>query len=408
MSCGVGISNYERKKQALINVNLWKSNFISLWEQYGTFRFVDGVKCFDYYDIAGAGEGQERMSKHLKQPTLWQDTQDDDLDWVHLIFNLSQFVWIEQDGIDAWLDDYKAQVDTYEFDRLVYVIENNVVTSHAFYLNGVAVDDPFLNHLSLTIAERKNLDKGTDEWGTPLDDFSYDEVVTAADVKLLMNNIATFTDDGNGGAYVFDLPFIALEIATYLMEAGIGTDLLDQLAVDGVIIAIGNLSTGAMEYALPVDVAKKMNGFGFVKLIEAALDFHYQVDRHWYDFFVKAIGFIFAAIAAYFGFYGVAVSLFVSTVASKTNSQVLKVLAAVVSLYSSGVGSLAEVGAGEAVSLLLNVYGLYVEMSYKPEKTTDEEVVDNDQEMFYRAPYSAYSDLYCYKSLTSVSVAAVY
>jgi len=198
------------------------------------------------------------------------------------------------------------------------------------------------------------------------------------------------------------------DISAYLLEQGIGTDILDQLVMDGKVIGIGSLHTGTMTYALPVDVARKMNGYAFVKMVEAALDFRYKVDSHWYDFFLKIIKLVLAVIAVYFGFYSLAASLTLSFAADVTGNPVLKVLATISSLWSADPTSLVEIGASEAVSLLLNVYALYVELSFNPEQTTDEEVVDNDQEMFYKAPYSAYNDLYCYKSLTSVSTGAVY
>jgi len=394
MSCNGSISNFERKKQSVINVNKWKSNFISIWEQYGVFKYVGDVRCFDYYDIDGPGEGQKRMSKHLKQPTLWQDTMDSDLDWVHLVFDLSSLITIDDESVAVWLADYKLQLEAYTFDRLVYEIEDRRIISHAFYLDNVKIDDPFLDHLSLLIAERRNADTNPSTASADYY-FTYDELVTIPDVQLLMDKLPS-------------LPMCKKDISAYLLEQGIGTDILDQLVMDGKVIGIGSLHTGTMTYALPVDVARKMNGYAFVKMVEAALDFRYKVDSHWYDFFLKIIKLVLAVIAVYFGFYSLAASLTLSFAADVTGNPVLKVLATISSLWSADPTSLVEIGASEAVSLLLNVYALYVELSFNPEQTTDEEVVDNDQEMFYKAPYSAYNDLYCYKSLTSVSTGAVY
>ena len=399
MACTGSLSNYERKKAALINVNKWKSNFISIWEQYGTFKFVDDIRCFNYYDIDGDGAGQRRMSKHLKQPNLWADTQDDDLDWVHLVFNLSTLVTISLDGVDIWLDAYKLELEDYTFDRLVYTIVDDVVTSNSFYLDNVLIDDPFLNHLAFLIAERRNVD---------ISNVSYDEIVIMDDVTLLMDDLASFPFGFDPLNIVFEMPLIKGEIEAYLMEQSIGTDILDQLVMDGVIIGIGNVVAGTMTYALPVDTARKMNGYAFVQMIENALDFTYKVDSHWYDFFLNIIKLVLAAVAAFFGYYYIALSLVLSFAADKTDSAILKVLSTVVLLLDGGVSSLVDVGASEAVSLLMNVYGLYVELSYKPEKTVEEEVVDNDQVMFYKAPYAAYNDLYCYKNLTSVSLTSTY
>jgi len=399
MSCEGSLSNYERKKLALINVNKWKSNFVSLWRKYGKFKTVDGVECFDYYDIDGNGEGQIRMSKLLKQPTLHKDVQDDDLDWVHLVFDLSKLIEIDDEGIALWLADYKTQLESYSFDRLVYVIEDGTVTSHAFYLSGEIIDDPFLNHLSLLIAERNKIDHFVGI-------YTYDELVTVDDVKVLMDDLASYSF--SDGDMIFDVPLIEKDIAAFMMIQGIGTNILDELVSDGLLIGLGNISTGNMTYAFPVEVAKKMNGYSFVKIIENALEFKYKVDSHWYDFFLKIIKLVLAVVAAYFGFYYVALSLVLSFAADVTGSQILKILSTVVSLLSGGVDGLLDMGVSEAVSLLMNVYALYVELSYKPEKTTEEEVVDSDQEMFYKAPYSAYSDLYCYKNLISVSLYAKY
>ncbi len=399
MACTGSLSNYERKKAALINVNKWKSNFISIWEQYGTFKFVDDIRCFNYYDIDGDGAGQRRMSKHLKQPNLWADTQDDDLDWVHLVFNLSTLVTISLDGVDIWLDAYKLELEDYTFDRLVYTIVDDVVTSNSFYLDNVLIDDPFLNHLAFLIAERRNVD---------ISNVSYDEIVIMDDVTLLMDDLASFPFGFDPLNIVFEMPLIKGEIEAYLMEQSIGTDILDQLVMDGVIIGIGNVVAGTMTYALPVDTARKMNGYAFVQMIENALDFTHKVDSHWYDFFLNIVKLVLAAVAAFFGYYYIALSLVLSFAADKTDSAILKILSAVVSLLDGDVSSLVDVGANEAVSLLMNVYGLYVELSYKPEKTVEEEVVDNDQVMFYKAPYAAYNDLYCYKNLTSVSLTSIY
>lgn len=399
MACPQGVSAFEQKKQQLFNANIWKSNFINIWRKYGTFKYVNGVECFDYYRIDGDGAGQRRMSKHLRQPTLWQDTMDDDLDWVHLVFNLNKLVELSSENITLWLDDYKAELGTYTFDKLYYKIVNNEVTDAYFSNADVRIDNEFLNHLAKTIAERRNMD---------ISNVTYDEVVSLGDVENLMDTMASYHSTmGPSDVYSFDLPMLEEEIRDFLMSKSIGTDLLDELAVEGTIVAIGNVTLGTMTYAFPVAVAKKMNGIDFVDLVQTALDFNYKRTSHWYDFFVKFIKLILAGIAVYFQQYWLAASLLVSQIADLTGNKFLKVLATVLSLYAGGVDSLTDIGVSEAAELLSNVYGLYMELSYKPEKTTDEEVVDKDQSLFYHAPYEAYSNLYCYKSLISVSVSAI-
>ena len=418
MACPQGVSAFEQKKQQLFNANIWKSNFINIWRKYGTFKYVNGVECFDYYRIDGDGAGQRRMSTHLRQPTLWQDTMDNALDWVHLVFNLNKLVELSPDNITLWLDDYKAKLNTYTFSKLYYKIVNNVVTD-AYFSSADAlvpvnpptnpvtyepttytrIDDAFLNHLAKTIAERRNMG---------ISNVTYDEVVSLGDVENLMDGMASYhITAGPSGGYIFDLPMLEEEIRDFLMAHAFGTDLLDQLAAKGTIIAIGDASLGTMTYAFPVEVAQKMNGLDFVDLVQIGLDFDYKVTSHWYDFFVKFIKVILAGIAIYFQQYWLAASLLVSQIADLTGNKALKVLATVLSLYAGGVDSLTNIGVSEVGELLANVYGLYMELSYKPEKTTDEEVVDKDQSLFYHAPYEAYSRLYCYKSLISVSVSSV-
>lgn len=418
MSCSQGVSVFEQKKQQLFNANIWKSNFINIWRQYGTFKYVNGVECFDYYRIDGDGAGQRRMSTHLRQPTLWQDTMDNALDWVHLVFNLNKLVELTPENITLWLDDYKAKLGAYTFAKLYYTIVNDVVTD-AYFSSADAlvpvtpptnpvtykpttytrIDDVFLNHLAKTIAERSNID---------MHNVTYDTVVSLGDVENLMNTMASYHGViKSSTVYIFDLPMLEEEIRDFLMAKSIGTDLLDQLAVEGTIIRIGSVSSGTMIYAFPVEVAKKMNGLDFVNLVQMALDFNYKRTTHWYDFFVKFMKLILAGIALYFQQYWLAAALLTSQIADLTGNKYLKILATVLSLYAGGVTSLTDIGVSEAVELLFNVYGLYMELSYKPEKVTNEDVVNKDQSLFYKAPYEAYSNLYCYKPLISISISAI-
>lgn len=396
MSCKKNASNYERTKMALINVNRWKSNFISLWEKFGVFKDVDGVRCFDYYDIDGNDEGHIKMSKHLKQPTLHTDVQDDDLEWVHLFFSLGKLVVFTPESVTTWREELKLQLESYTFDKLVFTIANGVVTTHAFYVGEVEIDNPFLNALALWIAEHKNLQEN---------DFAHNAPITLAEAKSAIDTITYYSIDYDG-RYLFDLSFLEREVASYLMKSGIGTDILDQLVVDGVIVGRGDVSSGTMDYALPVDTARKMNGYSFVELVEKNLDFDYKQKSSFWDFFIDILGFVLVGVAIFFQQYWLAGSLLVSQVASMTGSKALKVLATVLSLYGGDPSAFLTMGASEAISLLMNVYGLYMELKYTPTVASEAEPSDNDQALFYRAPYGAYSQLYCYEALTSISLSA--
>ena len=407
MACGGGrLSAFEQKKQQLINVNLWKSNFVSIWRKYGTFKDVGGVECFDYYRIDGDGEGQKRMSKHLKQPTLWDDVQDDDLEWVHLVFNFSKLVEVNRDNIDKYRDYLKDEIDNATFDHLYYKIEDAKVIEHYFSNEGEAVDDEFLNHLSLRIAERKVVDL-KDAISSP-NDYEYDEDVDADDIKDMVNWLTEYTQIGTG-PYSFVLPVINHDLRRYLLESGTGTDILDELVVEGVLVGLGNVDTQTMEYALPVDVAKKMNGNSFVEMVQNALDFDYKVESHWYDFFVEFAGMILAVIAAYFGQVELAIGLMVSSVAQISGLKGLEIVATLVSIYTTGgLSSLADMGVSEAVNLLSNLYSLYVELKYSPDANGAKDEADSKASdsaaLFYKAPYEAYNGVYCYKELISVGV----
>ena len=398
MSCGSGASNYERTKAALINANKWKSNFVNIWEQYGTFKTVNEVQCFDYYDIDGDGEGQRRMSKQLKQPNLWADIMDDDLDWVHLVFKLDNMVELSDEAIQGWIDETKTELETYEFDHLHYVVTDDKVISSYFSFEETNIDNEFLNNLAFLIAEYANVAETS---------VTYNAEVTLAEVNAMVDDLGSYSLSPDA-EIVFNLAMIENEIRSYSMEKSIGTSILDDLVMDGVLIGIGNVSTGTMTYAFPVDVARKMNGHSFVKLIENALDFEYKEDSHWYDFFLDIAKLILAGIAAYFGQYSLAASLVLSFVADKTDSKILQLLSTVVGMLQGDFTAFSTLGVSEAVKLIMNVYSLYTEMAYTPEPIEEEEAVDNDQHMFYKAPYEVYNCLYDYKSLTSVTLTNKY
>lgn len=404
MSSSGTLPAFQRQKNLILSQNIWKSNFINLWREYGTFREVAGVECFDRYRIDGDSEGQKRMSKILRQPTLWQDTMDDDLKSVHLVFDLNKLIAINDANVSLWLDDYKSELDNYDFDRLAYEIENNVIVSSKFYLEDVSIDDDFLDHLAFSIAQRRNIDL---TFPNPRS-ATYDEIVTLDDVKSLMDALAS-RHLSPIGENPFDLGLIQKEIQEYLLKHGIGTDILDQLVMDGTLVGVGNVSLGEMTYALPVDVAQHMNSLSFIKLIQSSLDFIYKRVTHWYDVFLDLGKLILASIAFYFQQYWLGVSLLISFVADKVNSRLLQIVSTIVSLASGDISSLGEMGAREAIELLQNVYALYVEISYTPPSPAQGENTDNnDQKMFYRAPYDAYSGVYDYESLTSVDVDVKY
>jgi len=403
MSCGGELSNYDRTKKALINVNLWKSNFVAIWLKYGTFKTVNGVQCFDYYDIDGDGEGQRKMSKHLKQPNLWQETINEDLDYVHLVFDLSRYIEPSDEGIAAWREDIKNKLATYSFTRLTYTIENDRVNSYGFYDATVKIEDDFLNKIALFIAERRR----ADVYGSGA--VVFDATLTQEEVGVLVDWASEYqTGVGILARTVFRVNIVGEAIRGFMLERGFGTAALDALVMSGFLVGTGDISTALVSYGLPVDAVRKMSGYQFVALLEGAMAFDYKVDSNWYDVFLEFASLILAGIALYFGQVQLAVSLVLSFVAEKTDSTTLKIISAAYSIYTGGLDNISNIGIAEATSLLLQVYGLYVELSFKSEKSTEEEVGKDDKNLLYKAPYSAYSKLYCYKPLISVSVGGSY
>lgn len=422
MGCASSVSNYQRKKIQMIGENQWKSNFINIWEQYGVNKWVDGVLCFDYFRIDGPGEGQEKMSKHLKHPDLWQEVQDDDLEWVHFYFKLQSLVSITESNIAAWLAGYKSELSTYTFAKMRVVGVNGSLTEYKFYsaaytvadeshctnnepdyllIDGVchhvvytAIEDDFLTRLAELIGMRYLQ--------------SYTDFVREADDISTVYAYMNYLDDHSGswdtGNLLFILNYIQDVIAEWLMLNGIGTTELDELVLSGKLIGLGDVGSGTMTYALPVQTAREMGGSSFVSIVGSSLNFDYKEETSWFDYFMSIVKVVLAGVAIYFQQYWLAASLFVSAAADVTGSKELRILSTVLSIYAMDITSLQAVGVGEAAKLLSNVYGLYTELAYKPETGNQEEPVDKEQEMYYKAPYDAYSQLYCYKDMISVSV----
>lgn len=408
MSCGGGLSNFERKKKALIYANRWKSNFIAIWRKYGTFQTVNGVECFDWYRIDGGGEGQKKMSKHLKQPDLWQKAQNDDLEWVHLFFNVDLLIEMTKENIDKWRVYMERYIRTKSFNRLKYRIAQNEVVEAKFSMytaetedapaKDEPVNDAVLDRLAFLIAlmEADSLSSGSE--------YAYDRLVSYADVDSMVDDLLSVNpfDDAYS---VFAFPPVEKDIRSWLMQEGIGVDILDTLVVEGVLVS-GTIDSTTTAYYVPVSAIKKMNGFAFVKFLARTLDFHYKKEGSaLWNFFKQIVGLILAAVAAYFGFFEIAASLLAGFFAGKIDNPYFKIILAVVMAFGGDFsGGFAAMGAADAVSLLLNVYSVYMELKYTAPKADTSENSDTTQEMFYRAPYSAYQGIYCYKDLISVSV----
>lgn len=409
-TCDNQLSNFERKKKALIYGNLWKSNFIKLWETYGTFKTVDGIKCFDGYRIDGNGEGQVRMSRHLKQPDLCKETMNDDLEWVRLVFSLDKLARLSPEIIAAWIAAMKEEILTYGFDHLNYTIVSGRVAEHYFSLNGVALlEDTFLHDVSLWVAELAlyNAKIGLLESQYDTINITYDSAVTPSDIAPMMDDIGALSSDyisqgffGNYG-YDFRLPFIEKYIQAWSVQQKLGADILDDLVQGGFLIGTGT----EFGYELPVESVRKMNPFVFFKLLSSTLDFDYKEEGSFLEnLFKNLLGLILGVFALLIGQVEIAIALFTGFFLSKIGNPIIKAVATVIVMFLTGGLDISSFGISEAVNLLMNVYSIYIELKMPMPEKEHEESVENEQYMFYKAPYSAYNDIYCYKDLISVSL----
>jgi len=406
MACKSQASNYDRKKASLIDANMWKSMFISLWKKYGDFETIDGVEIFGYYRIDGDGEGQHKMSKHLQDKDLWEKTMNDDVADVKLYFNLNKLIEIDAASVQLWVDTQKALVNGSLFDTLTYTIQNHEVVSAGFYKDNALVTDVFYVKLASWVAEKKRLELEEDTlWNG---NYGYTQAVTAPFVQSLFVWVASYTDNfGSSDTLIFDITEVEEEIRAFLSVRGIGTNILDELVTKGTI-NVGN-AAGEKIYYLPVDKAKKMSGFVFIELVTQTLDFRVNKKGGFWRTLLRFAKVILAGIALYFQQYWLAASLFVGFIADETGIKALKIVSQGLGLMQGDFTSLSSIGVSEAVSLLVNIYQIYITLEYNPESGVEPSAdANSDQYMMYKAPYSAYEDLYCYEKLVAVRVGAVY
>jgi hypothetical protein len=426
MSCA-GAGSYDQQRLAFKKhkkklSNQFKTRFIALWEEYGEFQVVDGVRCFAGYRIDGDGEGQKRMSWLLKQPKLWEETKDKHFDWVKLVFALGKLQTITADDVEAFFEYYKNNTHNKGADRLHYkfqkVIEpddygyyttEHVVTEHWFdrkivtETDGVEVitwekieGDDFLDELSWELADLA-LDDAV--WFDP-----YEITEIVADIELTEAELDEKIDELRillPLSETYRVATIGEKIREYTIEQSVGDNVLDDLEYV-------NYYGDDGQYYLSVDAAKKMNGEVFMKLVVKTMDFRTKLKSKykWRKRLLFLVAVVASGVALFFGQPHIAASIMLSYIGSITTNKTLKVLAQIASIAVGGAGSgFSAIGASEAFNLIMNVASLYFTLqSDKSVPIEHTEDGDEEQRLFYKMPYDLYDDIYCFDELVSVSV----
>ena len=369
--------------------------FLNLWVKYGSLQTINGVECLDTYRIDGDDVGQHKMSNHLRQSDMWEQTQSPDVARVDLWFDLKKLVEIDDAGVQAWIADMQNRATTLPYDELRYEIVDHAVVSHGFYNGGALVNDAFYDTLSSYIAQKKLFDlENTIGFAG---DLSYANPMDAATLNALIAGTANYS-----AGFVFDVDEVEDAVREYMINNTLGTNILDGLVTDGVIVG-DTLVSGGYTYYLPLDTAKKMNGFAFIELVTKTLDFKVKKEGGFWNFLKRFAKLILAGIAVFYQQYWLAASLLTGFIADISGIKALQIISQVIGIFEGDFTSLLNLGASEAVNLLISVYSVYIELQYSPDTESIEE--DNNastQKMFYRAPYSAYNDIYCYARLIAV------
>ncbi len=442
MSC-IGIGSYEqqrlaKKKYRKKLANQFKTRFIAAWERYGEFQDVNGVRCFAGYRIDGDGAGQKRMSWLLKQPDLWEESQDKHFDWVKLYFNLNKIQQITDADVDAFFTYYKNLSHGRNADKLHYKLEqvttpddygyyttDKVVTEHWFEKKIVTVtqdedgndvetitwekidDDEYLEELSWELAYLDLQDAVWTDPDTlqPITEIVHDEELDEAALDAKIDGLRAteqFAGAFEGLQTVYVVPAIGDKIRDYTIDQSVGNNVLDDLEY---VNYWGDDGT----YYLSVDAAKKMNGETFMNLVMKTLDFRTKVKSKykWRKFLLTLVAFVGAGVALFFGQAQIAGAILAGYVGGVSHSQTIKVLTQIATLaLSPGAGGLASMSASEAINLILNVAALYFSMQQGNSLPAQQEEMngEDDQRLFYRMPYDIYDDIYCFEDMISVSV----
>jgi len=433
-----GVGDYEAQRQARRRykrkiANQFKTRFIAAWEKYGEFIDVNGVRCFAGYRIDREGAGQKRMSWILKDPDLWEETADKHFDWVKLYFNLNKLQQITDEDVDAFFTHYKNLSHGKDADKLHYKLEqvqtpddygyyttDKVVTEHWFEKKIVTVTqdgdgndvetvtwekiegDDYLDELSWELAYLDLLDAVWYDPDTlqPITEIVHDEELDEAALDAKIDALRA-TDVGvlGDGQILYKVATIGDKIHEYTVSQSVGDNVLDSLEE---VHYFGDDGT----YYLSVDAAKRMNSETFIKLVTKTLDFRSKLKSKykWRKRLMVIGAFVISGIALALGQPQIAAATMAGLVGSVSGNRSIQIIAQVAMLATGNPEGLAAMSASEALNLVMNIAALYFTLQQNNALPSEErEDVQSEQYMFYQLPYDAYSDIYCYEDMISVS-----
>lgn len=418
----------DNKKKKLLLANNFKNRFLKLWSEYGTLSTdYDGRVYLNRFRLSGQGAGAIKMSRLFRQPDLHNTIDDDDcVDSVDIVLNFNKLIEIDETIINDYIIDYKAQLQTKEFNKLYYRF-NTTNIEEAYFLkkevladNSIIytkIDDTFLTELAILIAHRKFISYG----GLfPIDSSStsivpprvtfieYNEIVSFQTVSTMMNSLIDYRvgilgpHGIIGDKYIFTLPEMRDKILFFAYKKDFGTDILSNLE---------QIFVFDDTYYLDVAKAKRMNGESFLKLILKALDFspNKKDSCRWHSALLGIVTFVVGVVVMATGNVAGGFAIITGGMGALMDSPELQILSAVLSLGATSLEteafSLASVGYEEAVSLVLNVSSLYFALTTpKITKNEDESfTADTASHLLYEAPTDIYDTIYEYEALTSVS-----
>ena len=433
MSCNNSTIYEQWKNKKLTQLkksNAFKNKFIKLWEEYGTFREIDGERYFNEYKIDGSGDGAVKMSELLGQPDLHNEVDDHHLDYVKLFLNFNKLIKIEEGTVEAFKPEYVEQMKKESFDALYYEITESVVVESYFLKNIYdeenksigkerIEENEFLDELAWEIAERRRMSyyqsilyrvqfpKTYDEetgLTSRIEKIDFNEEVTVEQIEELMSSLydGYWQDDVASGTreIVHFIPSLWDKVADYGVKEQIGVEILDTLKIVPIFVDGG--------YMISLKAAKRMNGVAFMKMLSEILDFHTKTKaKYKYRKALLALAtFTIAALLIATGNVYAGMSMLLSFAANVTGNETLKIASYIVAIYAIATNpeSLLNMTYTEAAELVVNVAGLYYSMRAELMTTEKQEVEDTDTAtyMLYTMPYNAYDDIYCYDKLISV------
>ena len=367
------------KKNKLFQANRFKNRFLKAWLKYGTFTEIDGRKYLSKYRISGDSDGAILMSKILGTPTLHNDVEDKHISYTDIFLNFSKLLKVDAEHVEAWLNNYKEQLSTKNFNKLYYKINEQKV-EEAYFIEIVdeeenKIEDDFLDGLALDLAERRRADFY--KWGCHCIDFGvtyeagefkeiteieYSELVTIEDVEDTMNrldDVRFYNWEDNSVTYF--MPSIRDKVMSFSIENQIGVDILNELGFVHPVFQEGS-------YVLEYDKAKRMNGEAFLALIIKIIDFdsHEKSKYFWrhalVGFATVVVGGI---IIVYTGNVYTGFAFMTGTFGTMMNSKELKIISSILSLGSMDIDflnvgvSFMNLGYEEAIELVMNIGSIY-------------------------------------------------